>query len=204
MAYYDSCSDLKTDMSSNVSIASTIPDEDWKDNFTAIGGPMPQYKPSLWENICLWGLQAPQYPPFRFTDDSIIPVVVRFSPLDMECKKDSVMLYVCSRRRLNMSLTCLSQRFSNIKGGLWEAVRHYLASFRCLDIGIKIVKMPRREYLQNFARDADGNYVGTKPERCWTEHELNTEYGKYQSVPARMWMVKECEGLIYMEEDRRS
>lgn len=38
---------------------------------------MQQYQPSAWGNASLWGLQAPQCPPFRFTDDSIIHVVVR-------------------------------------------------------------------------------------------------------------------------------
>lgn len=52
---------------------------DWQRRFTATGRPMPDYKePSVWEGACPWGLQAPIYPPFRFTDESIIPVIVRF------------------------------------------------------------------------------------------------------------------------------
>ena len=46
--------------------------------FTATGGPMPGYKePSTWEKSCPYGIQAPVLPPFRFTDDSIITVMVR-------------------------------------------------------------------------------------------------------------------------------
>jgi hypothetical protein len=41
---------------------------------------MPEYKNvSVWERTCLWGLQAPKLPPFRFKDESIIPVMVRLS-----------------------------------------------------------------------------------------------------------------------------
>jgi len=46
--------------------------------FSAIGGPMPAYKePSAWEKSCPYGIQAPYFPPVRFTDDSIITVMVR-------------------------------------------------------------------------------------------------------------------------------
>jgi hypothetical protein len=49
----------------------------WRDRFTAAGRPMPAYmEPSTWEKSCPWGLQAPLHPPFHFTDESIIPVMV--------------------------------------------------------------------------------------------------------------------------------
>jgi len=39
---------------------------------------MPAYKePSAWEKSCPYGIQAPYFPPVRFTDDSIITVMVR-------------------------------------------------------------------------------------------------------------------------------
>jgi hypothetical protein len=31
----------------------------------------------------------------------------------------------------------------------------------------KAVKMPRGEYKKHFVKDAEGNYVGTEPEREW-------------------------------------
>lgn len=48
------------------------------DRFTATGGPMPKYeKPSAWVNAGFCAIQVPQHPPFRFTDDSIISVMIR-------------------------------------------------------------------------------------------------------------------------------
>lgn len=43
--------------------------------------------------------------------------------------------------------------------------------------------MPRGEYKRYFARDKDGNYAGTEPEKHWDEQELMKVYGEYQSVP---------------------
>jgi hypothetical protein len=45
------------------------------------------------------------------------------------------------------------------------------------------MKMPRRDYKKFFARDADGQYAGTEPEREWDEEELGREFGAYQDVP---------------------
>ena len=53
-------------------------------HFTATGQPMPINKPSSWANACLWGEQAPNHPPFRFTDQSLIPVIVRIARSDKE------------------------------------------------------------------------------------------------------------------------
>jgi hypothetical protein len=58
-----------------------------RDRFTATGRPMPAYKkPTAWETSCPWGLQAPILPPFRFTDDSIIPVIVCLQEFDTDGK----------------------------------------------------------------------------------------------------------------------
>jgi hypothetical protein len=43
----------------------------------------------------------------------------------------------------------------------------------------KTVWMPRRDYKKYFARDKDGNYIGTEPQREWTEEELEDEFGQY-------------------------
>jgi hypothetical protein len=43
----------------------------------------------------------------------------------------------------------------------------------------RTVWMPRREYKKYFARDKDGNYIGTEPQREWTEEELQDEFGQY-------------------------
>ena len=43
----------------------------------------------------------------------------------------------------------------------------------------RTVWMPRREYKKYFAKDKDGNYVGTEPQRKWTEDELMDKFGQY-------------------------
>lgn len=47
----------------------------------------------------------------------------------------------------------------------------------------KAVKMPRGEYKRYFARDREGNYAGTEPEKGWDEEELIERYGPYQELP---------------------
>ena len=45
--------------------------------------------------------------------------------------------------------------------------------------------MPRRDYKRYFARDKDGNYVGTEPEREWSEQDLERQFGVYQDMALR-------------------
>jgi hypothetical protein len=40
--------------------------------------------------------------------------------------------------------------------------------------------MPRGDYLKYFAKDTRGNYIGTEPQRAWTELELEERYGRYR------------------------
>ncbi len=47
------------------------------------------------------------------------------------------------------------------------------------------LKMPRKDYKRYFARDKDGNYAGTEPEREWSEAELQAEFTQYQEMPLR-------------------
>jgi hypothetical protein len=42
--------------------------------FTATGGPMPVYRPSAYVSMSIYG--APQHLPQKFTDESIIPVII--------------------------------------------------------------------------------------------------------------------------------
>lgn len=50
-------------------------------------------------------------------------------------------------------------------------------------IRMKVVYMPRREYLKFFSRNVKGEYTGTEPFRHWTEEELEREFGQYQPPP---------------------
>ena len=47
------------------------------------------------------------------------------------------------------------------------------------------IKMPRKDYKRYFARDKDGNYAGTDPEREWSEEDLKRDFGEYQDMPLR-------------------
>jgi hypothetical protein len=44
--------------------------------------------------------------------------------------------------------------------------------------------MPRRKDLKYFARDEKKNYVGSEPERTWTDEQLDGMFGQYQPAPA--------------------
>lgn len=69
--------ELKLSNSSFTSSNLTLSDTDYYERFTATGRPMPGYYRSAWTSACMFGPTAPDFLPFRFTDDSIIPVVVR-------------------------------------------------------------------------------------------------------------------------------
>ena len=45
--------------------------------------------------------------------------------------------------------------------------------------------MPRRDYKRYFARDRNGNYAGTEPEREWDADELQRTFGMYQDMELR-------------------
>ena len=46
----------------------------------------------------------------------------------------------------------------------------------------KAVRMPRREYLKHFKRDASGTYAGTAPQHEWDTWELEQTFGQYQDM----------------------
>lgn len=47
------------------------------------------------------------------------------------------------------------------------------------------VKMPRGDYKRYFARDKDGNYAGSEPQREWDEEDIKRDYAQYQNLPMR-------------------
>jgi len=42
-----------------------------------------------------------------------------------------------------------------------------------------VTQMPRSEYLKYFARNDNGEYIGTEPYRPWTAEQLDEVFGKY-------------------------
>jgi len=51
------------------------PESDPTLRFTATGGPMPTYRPSVYVSMNMYS--APQHLPQKYTDESIIPVIVQ-------------------------------------------------------------------------------------------------------------------------------
>ncbi|RDL41655.1 uncharacterized protein BP5553_01634 [Venustampulla echinocandica] len=164
------------------------------ERFTATGGPKPSYKaPSVWEKSCPWGMQAPLLPRVRFTDETIIPVIVRLeegepeSDIDMEKEKAQ------RQRRSSKVLSKLRHRLQDFGVTLGTSKPH-----------VKCVFMPRREYLKYFAHDTQGNYSGSELQRTWSEDELDAKFKKYQYEKAARWGVCREETRELTEENRES
>ncbi|OBT45153.1 hypothetical protein VE00_04318 [Pseudogymnoascus sp. WSF 3629] len=173
MARSDPICDRKQSTSSSVISDSAQQDTDWCDRFTAAGRPMPpKQNLSGWSNACVYVTTAPDHPPFRFTDDSIIPVLIRVREPSKSAK---------ATPRLRRSLRACF--------GAKEKTKVVMAM------------MPRRDYLRYFAHDEAGNYVGTEKEESWTESDLEEEFGEYKQERHRKWVVKESERGFYMEEE---
>ncbi|KAH8653140.1 hypothetical protein BGZ60DRAFT_436063 [Tricladium varicosporioides] len=143
----------------------------WQENFTATGGPMPQRKNSAWERAAPGGPQAPVLPPFRFTDETIIPVVVRIQD---EYSQDG---------RKSKSHKKFIKHISKLAGN------------KSSDNTV-VVHMPRSEYLKNFPHDEEGRYIG-KP---WSRKELDLEFGMYEDAGRRKWVRRVEDGRSFMEE----
>jgi hypothetical protein len=131
-------------------------DEDALQRFTATGRPMPSYQHS---NLGGSMYLAPQLLPQRYTDESIIPVIV-VGVLPTPSTTPAVETPPPSRRKsfLSKLKPCYSSSNSSTK----------------------VVYMPRGEYLKHFARDRQGAYVGSEPEQKWTVGELEERFGRYR------------------------
>jgi hypothetical protein len=138
-------------------------------HFTATGRPAPAFKPSALSMLGAGdSYTVPQLLPKRYTDDSIIPAIIVNvipSPKPVSAEEESR-----SGRRKSI--------FGKFKGDR-----------RKNEIGpngfikMKVVYMPRRDYLKWFARDLKGDYIGSDPFRQWSEEELEREFGQYQPPP---------------------
>ncbi|KAF4617943.1 hypothetical protein G7Y89_g15038 [Cudoniella acicularis] len=143
----------------------------WQQNFTATGGPMPDFQePSVWARTSLWGLQAPIHPPFRFTDESVILVVILLREPD-----------IANERKKGLNKTFIERVIKKMTGASPPSTR--------------IARMPRSEYLKHFVHYEDG---GSK--RTWSEKELELEFEEYQDSPRKKWVRREVDGRVFMEE----
>jgi hypothetical protein len=140
-------------------IASDL-DEDALMHFTATGRPVPVFKGSALSNLGGMMYTAPQLLPKRYTDDSIIPAIIK----DVIPSENKV---VEPKKKKGF--------LGKLKGAKKEETKNENGVLR-------VVFMPRREYQKYFARDEKGEYIGTEPYRQWTEEELEQKYGKYKPV----------------------
>jgi len=115
---------------------------------------------------CMGGITAPQHLPFQFSDNTIIHVVVRVH-----------------QSQSSSSPSSPPSKFYKLKTRFLHNSQE----------NIKVVRMPRSEYLRHFKRDKAGNYVGTEEERSWTGGELDERYGKYWEWGNPRWVLSESE-----------
>ncbi|KAK4621951.1 hypothetical protein CLAFUW4_07501 [Fulvia fulva] len=105
------------------------------------------------------------------TDDDVIIVTVRLSNNFRKSSIDGAS-DLPSRPPARSFFRRISTRMSDNWDTAAEKEQRY-----------KAIKMPRGEYKRHFARDREGNYAGTEPEREWDEEEVMREYAAYQEVP---------------------
>jgi hypothetical protein len=60
---------------SNAAYSQEEIERDPTQRFTATGGPMPAYRPSVYVSMNMYS--APQHLPQKYTDESIIPVIIQ-------------------------------------------------------------------------------------------------------------------------------
>ena len=142
-------------------------DEDSIMHFTATGRPMPHFQHSGLAALAARGSYTlPQLLPKRYTDDSIIPAIVVDvipSPKAAEEKEQKK----TTMRRGSFLKKLKGERKQEAAGkGL-----------------VKVVYMPRRDYLKWFARGLGGEYIGTEPYRKWTEDELEEAFKQFKPAP---------------------
>jgi hypothetical protein len=126
--------------------------------FTATGRPMQVNKPSGLANMpggIGFTPEAPQFLPVKFNDDDIIPVPVLVANSEPKVEERKGFM-------------------GKMKG---------LVSGKDKEGKLRVVYMPRREYLKYFAKDDDNNYVGTEPQKSWTDEELDKMFAKYVPPP---------------------
>jgi len=114
----------------------------------------------------------PQLLPKQYTDDSIIPAIVtNVIPSPVENPAPTPEEGKARRKSFGSGF------MQKLKGDGGKSKK---------DAGgnglVKVVFMPRREYKKFFARGLKGEYIGSEPERRWSESELDEMFGMYRPV----------------------
>lgn len=122
----------------------------------------------------------PQLLPRRYTDDSIIPaIVVGVIPRQKPEAVDEVQGREGNGGRRKSLLGKLK---AVGKAGMYGGMGGSNGEGKDRKGITKVVYMPRREYLKYFARGLKGEYIGSEPERRWTEEELEEKFGEFKPV----------------------
>lgn len=130
-------------------------------HFTATGGPAPRFKASSLAYMAGDMSSVPQLLPKRYTDDSIIPAII--SDVIPSPKAPEASSKPAKKPGLFRKLKGSSKKEPGPEDKL-----------------LKVVYMPRRDYLKWFARDKKGNYSGSEEHRRWTEDELEAKFGQFK------------------------
>ena len=152
-------------------------------------------------NSAFGGLTAPILPPMRFTDDTLMHVVVKVRNESERTKRQSsvdqaswtlhehlLTLYIYRQSKFSYKLRSFKSRVLG-RGKF----------ISCSDV--RVVRMPRKEYLKYFARDRNNVYIGTEREMIWTDEELELRFAKYRGAERPKWIVGRDAGRVYMVED---
>lgn len=148
-------------------------------NFTATGRPMPVFKQSALQSMGGADMfSLPQLLPRQYTDDSIIPAIVTNvirgnggGKKEGGDEKEGSGNGDGDRNGRRKSFLGKLRGEGRKKNGSGEKEGV---------LKVKVVFMPRREYKKFFARGVQGEYVGSEPERSWTEEELDEMFGMYR------------------------
>ncbi len=118
---------------------------------------MPPYKHSALENMVCgdWQNTAPQHLPVRFTDDSILNIPIPYKDL---FPTDELGIKIDDSNTNGPVHRGGERRRSSIFGRLTRGDKEKKEKG-----GFRLVKMTRREYLMYWAKDEEGNYIGTEP-----------------------------------------
>ncbi|KAI9780801.1 MAG: hypothetical protein M1816_002673 [Peltula sp. TS41687] len=114
--------------------------EDEMQRFTATGRPLTKHHNSGVANPSTFIPEAPPALPWKFTDSSMISV-----PIPVLAREDG------------------PTEEENATGGLGSKLKQAIKGKKAAP-KMRVVKMTRAEYLKYWARDEQGNYIGTEPE----------------------------------------
>lgn len=129
-------------------------------------------------NSTMGGITAPIHPPHRFNDETLMYVAVRVS--------------MGSRGSQERKSSSSNKKTSRLKSFAKALKRGTNPSNTSEDI--RVIRMPRSDYIKYFARNEVDEYVGTEPERPWGDEDLEEAFGRYRDFRPTRWVMKSEDG----------